>query len=155
MVDIFIDADACPVKDETLRVAARHGLKTYMVTDGGIRPSRMPLVELVIVAQGPDAADNWIADHIQKADICITSDIPLAARCLKRSALAIKPNGEPFTENGIGMALANRELMQTLRESGEITGGPKPFGKSDRSQFLNRLETTVQAAKRQETTPGK
>ncbi|NQU58186.1 MAG: YaiI/YqxD family protein [Rhodospirillales bacterium] len=150
MVDIFIDADACPVKDETLRVAARHGLKTYMVSDGGIRPSQMPLVELVIVAQGPDAADNWIADHIQKADICITSDIPLAARCLKQFALAIKPNGEPFTENGIGMALANRELMQTLRESGEITGGPKPFSKSDRSQFLNRLETTVRAALRQE-----
>jgi len=149
MVDIFIDADACPVKDETLRVAARHGLKTYMVSDGGIRPSQMPLVELVIVTQGPDAADNWIADHIQKADICITSDIPLAARCLKRFALAIKPNGEPFTENGIGMALANRELMQTLRESGEITGGPKPFSKSDRSQFLNRLETTVRAALRQ------
>ncbi|MBT5660048.1 MAG: YaiI/YqxD family protein, partial [Rhodospirillaceae bacterium] len=143
MVDIFIDADACPVKDETLRVAARHGLKTYMVSDGGIRPSQMPLVELVIVAQGPDAADNWIADHIQKADICITSDIPLAARCLERSALAIKPNGVPFTENGIGMALANRELMQALRESGEITGGPKPFSKSDRSQFLDRLETTV------------
>ena len=150
MVDIFIDADACPVKDETLRVAARHGLKTYMVSDGGIRPSQMPLVELVIVAQGPDAADNWIADHIQKADICITSDIPLAARCLERSALAIKPNGVPFTENGIGMALANRELMQTLRESGEITGGPKPFSKSDRSQFLDRLETTVRAALRQE-----
>ncbi|MBT4769199.1 MAG: YaiI/YqxD family protein [Rhodospirillaceae bacterium] len=150
MVDIFIDADACPVKDETLRVAARHGLKTYMVSDGGIRPSQMPLVELVIVAQGPDAADNWIADHIQKADICITSDIPLAARCLERSALAIKPNGVPFTENGIGMALANRELMQALRESGEITGGPKPFSKSDRSQFLDRLETTVRAALRQE-----
>jgi uncharacterized protein len=150
MVDIFIDADACPVKDETLRVAARHGLKTYMVSDGGIRPSQMPLVELVIVAQGPDAADNWIADHIQKSDICITSDIPLAARCLERSALAIKPNGVPFTENGIGMALANRELMQTLRESGEITGGPKPFSKSDRSQFLDRLETTVRAALRQE-----
>ncbi|MBT5375055.1 MAG: YaiI/YqxD family protein [Rhodospirillaceae bacterium] len=150
MVDIFIDADACPVKDETLRVAARHGLKTYMVSDGGIRPSQMPLVELVIVAQGPDAADNWIADHIQKSDICITSDIPLAARCLERSALAIKPNGVPFTENGIGMALANRELMQALRESGEITGGPKPFSKSDRSQFLDRLETTVRAALRQE-----
>jgi len=148
MVDIYIDADACPVKDEAIRVAARHGLKTYLVCDGGIRPSQNPLVELVIVTQGADAADDWIADHIQKTDICITNDIPLAARCLERGALAIKPNGEPFTENGIGMALANRELMQGLRETGEITGGPRPFSKSDRSEFLNRLETTVQAAKR-------
>ena len=148
MVDIYIDADACPVKDETLRVAARHGLKTYLVCDGGIRPARDPLVELVIVSQGADAADDWIADHIQASDICVTNDIPLAARCLERGALAIKPNGEPFTENSIGMALANRDLMQGLRDSGEITGGPRPFNKSDRSQFLNRLETTIQTAKR-------
>jgi uncharacterized protein YaiI (UPF0178 family) len=149
MVAIYIDADACPVKDETFRVATRHGLKTYLVSDGGIRPSANPLVELVIVAQGPDAADDWIAEHIQKADICVTNDIPLAARCLEQGALALKPNGEAFTENGIGMALANRELMRDLRESGQITGGPRPFSKADRSEFLNRLETTVQAAKRQ------
>jgi uncharacterized protein len=148
MVDIYIDADACPVKDETVRVAARHGLKTYLVCDGGIRPSQNPLVELVIVTQGADAADDWIAEKIQKADICVTNDIPLAARCLERGAMALKPNGELFTENGIGMALANRELMQGLRETGEITGGPRPFSKSDRSEFLNRLETTVQASKR-------
>jgi uncharacterized protein YaiI (UPF0178 family) len=148
MVDIYIDADACPVKDETIRVAARHGLKTYLVSDGGIRPRSDPLVELIIVAQGADAADDWIASHVQKADICITNDIPLAARCLERGALAIKPNGEAFTENGIGMALANRELMQSLRDRGEITGGPRPFNKADRSHFLNRLETTIQAAKR-------
>lgn len=148
MVDIYIDADACPVKDETIRVAARHGLKTYLVSDGGIRPSQNPLVQLVVVTQGADAADDWIAEQIQKADICVTNDIPLAARCLERGALALKPNGEPFTENGIGMALANRDIMQGLRETGEITGGPRPFSKSDRSNFLNRLETTVQAAKR-------
>ena len=148
-MDIYVDADACPVKDETIRVAARHGLKTYLVSDGGIRPRQNPLVELVIVSQGADAADDWIAERIQKTDICITNDTPLAARCLERGALAIKPNGEPFTENSIGMALANRELMQSLRERGEITGGPKPFSKSDRSAFLNHLETTVQAAKRQ------
>jgi uncharacterized protein len=148
MVDIYVDADACPVKDETIRVAARHGLKTYLVSDGGIRPRPDPLVELVIVAQGADAADDWIAEHIKKSDICITNDIPLAARCLERGGLAIKPNGDPFTENGIGMALANRELMQSLRDQGEITGGPRPFNKSDRSEFLNRLETTIQAAKR-------
>ena len=150
MVEIYVDADACPVKDETINVAARHGLKTYLVSDGGIRPRQSPLVELVIVAQGADAADDWIAEQIQKADICVTNDIPLAARCLERGALALKPNGEPFTQDGIGMALAKREIMQGLRDSGEITGGPRPFGKSDRSQFLNRLETTVQAAKRRE-----
>ena len=148
MVDIYIDADACPVKDETIRVAARHDLKTFVVCDGGIRPSQNPQVELVIVTQGPDAADDWIAEHIQPSDICITNDIPLAARCLEKDALALKPNGEAFTQDSIGMALANRELMQDLRESGEITGGPRPFSKSDRSEFLNRLETTIQAAKR-------
>jgi len=148
MVDIYVDADACPVKDECVRVAARHGLKTYMVTDGGIRPSRDPLVELVIVASGADAADDWIAERIQPADICVTNDIPLAARCLEKGALAIRPNGEEFTENSIGMALATREILQGLRDSGQITGGPKPFGKADRSAFLDRLERTVQAAKR-------
>ena len=151
MVALYIDADACPVKDETLWVADRHGLKTYMVSDGGIRPSPNPLVELVIVAQGADAADDWIAEHIGPADICVTNDIPLAARCLEQSALALKPNGEAFSENGIGMALANRELMQGLRETGEITGGPRPFSKADRSAFLDRLETMVQAAQRQES----
>lgn len=148
MVEIYIDADACPVKEETIRVATRHKLKTWMVCDGGIRPSQNPLVDLVVVAQGADAADDWIAEHIRTADICVTNDIPLAARCLKQGALALKPNGEIFTENSIGMALAGRDLMQSLRERGEITGGPRPFGKSDRSEFLNRLEMTVQAAKR-------
>jgi len=148
MIEIYVDADACPVKDETVRVAARHGLKTWMVCDGGIRPSADPMVELVIVAQGADAADDWIAEHIGKSDICITNDIPLAARCLENGAMALKPNGELFTENMIGMALANRELMQGLRESGEITGGPGAFSKADRSNFLNRLETTVQLALR-------
>lgn len=146
MVEIYIDADACPVKDETIQVAARHNLKTFMVCDGGIRPSANPMVELIIVTQGADAADDWIAEHISKADICVTNDIPLAARCLEKNALAIKPNGELFTENGIGMALANRELMQGLRETGQITGGPRPYSKSDRSAFLNKLETTVQSA---------
>lgn len=148
-IEIYIDADACPVKDETIRVATRHNLKTYMVNDGGIRPSQNPLVELVIVTQGADAADDWIAEHIKKSDICITNDIPLAARCLEVGAFAIKPNGERFSEDSIGMALANRELMQGLRESGEITGGPRPFSKSDRSQFLDRMETVVQTAIRQ------
>jgi len=148
MVEIYVDADACPVKDETVSVAARHNLKTYMVCDGGIRPYPSPMVELVIVAQGADAADDWIADNINAADVCVTNDIPLAARCLEKGALAIKPNGEAFSESSIGMALANRELMQGLRETGQITGGPRPYSKNDRSAFLNTLETTVQRALR-------
>ncbi len=146
MVEIYIDADACPVRDEILRVATRHGLKIFMVSDGGIRPLQNPLVELVIVSHSADAADDWIAEHIEDTDICVTNDIPLAAGCLERGAYALRPDGESFTENNIGMGLANRELMQGLRESGEITGGPKPFGKADRSRFLGRLETMVQAA---------
>ncbi|MBL6934686.1 MAG: YaiI/YqxD family protein [Alphaproteobacteria bacterium] len=146
MPEIYIDADACPVRDETLRVAERHGLKTFMVSDGGIRPPRDPLVELVVVAHGADAADDWIAEHIQSSDICVTNDIPLAARCLERGAFVLRTDGEPFTENSIGMALAQRQLMQNLRDSGEVTGGPPPFAKSHRSQFLDRLETIVQAA---------
>lgn len=148
MVEIYVDADACPVKDETVSVAARHNLKTYMVCDGGIRPYPSPMVELVIVAQGADAADDWIADNINASDVCVTNDIPLAARCLEKGALAIKPNGESFSESSIGMALANRELMQGLRETGQITGGPRPYSKNDRSAFLNTLETTVQRALR-------
>lgn len=146
MTEIYVDADACPVKDEVLRVAARHGLGVFMVTDGGIRPFSDPSVKLVIVPQGADAADDWIAERITDTDICVTNDIPLAARCLERGALAIKPNGETFREASIGVALANRALMQSLRESGEITGGPRAFSKADRSAFLDRLEHVVREA---------
>ena len=148
MVKIYVDADACPVKNEIERVADRHGLKTILVSDGGIRPSLNPLIEVVTVARGADAADDWIAEEILPDDICVTNDIPLAARCLKKDASAIRPNGEPFTQAGIGMTLATRDLMHDLREAGAITGGPRPFSKSDRSAFLNKLETMVQAAKR-------
>ena len=137
------------MKEETLRVAARHQLKTYLVSDGGVRPSRDPLVEVVFVAEGPDAADDWIADRIGRGDVCVTNDIPLAARCLEAGAHAIKPNGDAFSQAGIGMALAQRELMQHLRETGEVTGGPRPFAKADRSAFLNRLETLLRQARRQ------
>jgi uncharacterized protein YaiI (UPF0178 family) len=145
---IYVDADACPVKDEVERVAARHSLDTILVTDGGLRPSQNPRVRLVIVEQGADAADDWIADEIAANDICVTNDIPLAARCLEKDALAIQPNGELFTTDAIGMALATRTLMQGLRETGEITGGPAPFSKRDRAEFLNKLEVTVQKALR-------
>lgn len=146
---IFVDADACPVKAETLRVAERHGIKTYIVSDGGVRPSPSPLVELVVVAPGMDAADNWIAEHIGKSDIAITADTPLAARCIAAGAKVLRFNGQPFDEQSIGAALATRDLMTHLRETGEITGGPRPFSKQDRSRFLNALETMVQAAKRE------
>ena len=148
MLEIYIDADACPVKDETVRVALRHSMKVIMVSDGGVRPHPSPLVEVVVVASGADAADDWIAEHIGPQDIVITNDIPLADRCIKAGARALRPNGNALTVDSIGMALATRDLMTDLRETGTITGGPRPFSKQDRSQFLNVLETTVQAAKR-------
>ncbi len=142
--EIYVDADACPVKDEVIKVANRHSINVNMVSDGGIRPSPSPFVNLIIVEQGADAADDWIVEHIEAGDIVITSDIPLAARSLKKKAKAIKPNGTLFTDNSIGIALATRDLMQTLRESGEITGGPRPFSRKDRSSFLSALEVVVQ-----------
>jgi len=147
MIEIYVDADACPVKDEAIRVAERHGLKTTLVSDGGIRPHPSPLVHIVVVTQGADAADDWIAEHIQPGDIAITNDIPLADRCIKAGAVAIRPDGKVFTEDSIGMALATRDLMAGLRETGEITGGPPPFSGKDRSKFLQALETAVQAGR--------
>ena len=148
MPQIYVDADACPVKDEVLRVAERHGLMTYMVSDGGICPNASPMVQIVVVAQGPDAADDWIAEHIEAGDIAITNDIPLADRCLKKGAGAIRPDGKVFTGDSIGMAVATRDLMAGLRETGQITGGPAPFSKQDRSSFLQALENAVQARRR-------
>ncbi|NQV57050.1 MAG: YaiI/YqxD family protein [Rhodospirillales bacterium] len=146
MTEIYVDADACPVKDEVLRVAGRHGLKTYLVCDGGIRPPADPLVQLVVVAQGADAADDWIADHVGPSDVAVTQDIPLAARCLKMGAAALRPNGRTFTEDNMGMTLATRNLMTDLRDAGQMTGGPRPFSKEDRSRFLNAFEVMIQAA---------
>ncbi len=145
MPEIYVDADACPVKDEVVKVALRHQLKTHFVSDGGIRPHPSPLVSIVVVSQGADAADDWIAEHIQPHDITITNDIPLADRCIKKGALAIRPNGKAFSEDSIGMALATRNLMADLRETGEITGGPAPFSRQDRSRFLQALETAIQS----------
>ena len=146
MVKIYVDADACPVKNEIERIATRHDLLTYMVCNGGIRPSRNDLIRLVVVNQESDAADDWIIDHIEESDICVTNDIPLAEHCLKKGALAIKPNGTRFTVDNIGMALANREIMGKIRETGEVTSGPPPFSKADRSKFLNYMETLVRFA---------
>ena len=147
MVKIYVDADACPVKNEIERIAARHNLTTFMVCNGGIRPFRNTLIKLVIVKKAFDAADNWIIDHIEKADICVTNDIPLAENCLKKGALVITPNGKTFNEDNIGMALATREIMGQIRELGEVVSGQTPFSKADRSKFLDFMENTVRSAR--------
>lgn len=143
MREIFVDADACPVKDEVLRVAARHGLTVHMVSNSWMRLPETPLIHRVVVAEGPDAADDWIAERIGAGDIAITADIPLASRCLKKGAQAIGSTGKPFTDDSIGTALAMRDLMAHLRDTGEITGGPPSFTKADRSRFLSALEDAV------------
>jgi uncharacterized protein YaiI (UPF0178 family) len=148
MLEIYVDGDACPVKDEVYRVAARHDLKVYVVSDGPLRAQARGRVEFVRVKQGFNAADDWIAERAGPGDIAVTSDIPLADRCLKNGARAVAPNGREFTEDSIGEALANRELMDHLRQMGAVTGGPKPFVPADRSRFLARLEETIQSIKR-------
>ena len=148
MVKIYVDADACPVKKEVERIATRHNLETYLVCNGGIRPSCNPLIKNIFVNQGADAADDWIVDNIEQASICITNDIPLAGRCLKRGAFVIKPNGDVYNSDNIGMALAVRKIMEVKRETGEMTRGPAPFNKEDRSKFLNQMEMIVQKARK-------
>lgn len=145
--DIYVDADACPVKDEIYRVAARHGLSVTLVANRYIAVPRDPSVRLQVVPEGPDAADEWIAEHVQPHDVVVTADIPLAARCLSADALAIGTTGKPFTTDSIGAALATRELMSHLRETGEMTGGPRPFAPKDRSRFLEALQLAVNRAK--------
>ncbi|MBI1260485.1 MAG: YaiI/YqxD family protein [Rhizobiales bacterium] len=148
MTEIYVDADACPVKDDVIRVAERHELLVHIVSNGGMRPSGHPLVRHVVVPQTPDAADDWIAGRIGAGDIAITGDIPLAARCLERGAVVLGHDGRPFTSDSIGMALAMRELMRDLRESGASKGGGPAYGKQDRSRFLRSLEDNIQAIKR-------
>ena len=146
MVKIYVDADACPVKKEIERIAIRHNLETFLVCDGGIRPSMNPLIKNIFVNQGADAADDWIVNNIERANICVTNDIPLAERCLKRGAFVIKPNGDVYNANNIGMAIAIRKIMEEKREIGEMTRGPAPFNKADRSKFLNKMEMIIQKA---------
>ncbi len=148
MTEIYVDADACPVKDEVLRVAARHGLTVHMVSNQWMRLPDSPLINRVIVSDGFDAADDWIADHTGAGDIAITADIPLAARCLEAGALVMGPGGKPFTPDNIGVALSMRDLNAHLRDTGEIRGGGPSFTRQDRSNFLQALEAAVQAAKR-------
>jgi hypothetical protein len=145
---LYIDADACPVKEEALRVAERHGLAIHFVSNAHMRLPESPLVSRVVVMDGPDAADDWIAEHIGEGDIAVTADIPLAARCLKKGARVIGPTGKPFTEANIGTALAMRDLSRHLRETGASAGYNASFTRQDRSRFLQALEEAVQAIKR-------
>jgi uncharacterized protein YaiI (UPF0178 family) len=145
---IYVDADACPVKTEVVKVAERHGLVVTFVSNGGLRPSRDPMIRNVVVSKGADAADDWIAENAKPNDIVITSDIPLAARVVALGAHVIGPTGRPFTPETIGMAVAMRDLKQHLRETGESKGYNAGFSPADRSRFLGSLDQMVRRALR-------
>jgi uncharacterized protein len=145
---IYVDADACPVKDEIYRVATRLGVPVSVVAGQLIRVPQDPLIERVAAGSGMDAADDWIAERAGPGDVVITADVPLASRCVKAGAEVIAPNGKPFSEASIGMTLAVRNLMTDLRSSGEITGGPKSFSPRDRSSFLSTLDQTIRRIQR-------
>ena len=146
---LYVDADACPVKAEVEKVGTRHGVKVFVVSNGGLRPSQNPLVETVIVPDGPDIADIWIADRAVAGDVVITGDIPLAVRCVENGARVLKHNGEALTQANIGNILATRDLMADIRAADPFRqGGGKAFSKADRSRFLDALERELRAAKR-------
>lgn len=148
MTALYVDADACPVRAEAERVATRHKVTMHVVSNGGLRPSQNPLVKTVVVPDGPDVADMWIADRAGPGDIVITADIPLAARCVENGARVLKPNGETLTAANVGNALAMRDLMSDLRSADPFRqGGGKPFSKADRSRFLDALEREMRFAK--------
>jgi uncharacterized protein len=147
-MSIYVDADACPVKDEVYRVARRYAAKVYVVANASIYVPREDLIELVVVPGGFDAADDWIAGRVGPSDVAVTSDIPLAARCLKANARVLSPKGHAFTEDSMGEAMATRSLLEMLRQSGDFGGGPAPFNKIDRSRFLSKLDDTLQALRR-------
>ena len=145
---IYVDGDACPVKEEVYRVARRYAMKVYVVANTSIRVPEEELIEAVLVRGGFDVADDWIVERIGPDDIVVTTDIPLADRCLQKGARAIGPKGHAFSEDSMGEALATRALMDMLRQSGTIGGGPAPFSKQDRSRFLAKLDETIQAIRR-------
>ena len=151
---VLVDADACPVKDEIYRVAARHGLHIAIVANAPIAVPRDSSIRRVHVAAGPDVADDWIAARARPGAIVVTADIPLAARCVKAGASVIAPNGKLHSEASIGATLATRDLMDALRSAGEVTGGPAPFSPRDRSAFLSALDLAIQRLKRQGYAPG-
>jgi uncharacterized protein YaiI (UPF0178 family) len=150
MTDIYVDADACPVREEVYRVATRLRLTVFVVSNGSrpLRPPGLPNVQMILVGDQADAADDWIVERIAASDVCITTDIPLAARCLAKGARVVPPSGRPFTQANIGNALAGRELARHLRELGVGGGGPAPLTRNDRSRFLSALDAAVQAALR-------
>ena len=157
-VTIYVDADACPVKQEVYRVAERHAakgvaLKVVVVSNSPIAVPRDPMIERVVVGAGMDAADDYIAERAPRGDVVITADVPLASRAVKAGAQAIAPSGRPFTEDSIGMTLATRNLMTDLRSAGAITSGPKPFGPRERSAFLSALDQAIRRASRERDTP--
>ncbi|WP_430911795.1 YaiI/YqxD family protein [Methylobacterium sp. sgz302541] len=152
-IAIYVDADACPVKDEVYRVAARYGLHVYVVANSFMTLPREPWIERVIVSDGFDAADDWIAERAAPGAIVVTADVPLASRCVKAGASVLAPNGKAFTVSSVGMALATRNLMQDLREAGAVTGGPRPFSAKDRSAFLGALDRAVVRARREAGRP--
>jgi hypothetical protein len=151
LTDVYVDGDACPVREEIYRVAGRLKVKVFVVSNGSrpIRPPGMPSVSMVLVEDTADAADDWIAERVGLTDVCVTSDIPLASRCLKKGARVVSPIGKQWTEANIGNALAGREIAQHLRELGTITRGPAPLTRRDRSRFLSALDTALQAALRE------
>jgi uncharacterized protein YaiI (UPF0178 family) len=146
LIEIYVDADGCPVKNEVYRVALRYGLKVYVVSNSRITIPQEKLFQLVIVNGQFDAADDWIVEHIHEDDIAVSADIPLAARCIEKGARMLDPKGRIFTPESIGNVLANRDLMAHLRDLGNFTGGPGPFDKRDRSRFLQSLDNVIQAA---------
>ena len=148
MLDIFIDADGCPVKDEVYRVAQRYGLTVYLVSNSWMRAPAAPWLRQVVVESGFNVADDWIVEHVAEHDIVITGDIPLASRCIAKGARALGLKGLPFTEDNIGGVLATRDLLHELREQGAKTRGPEPFAKQDRSRFLQALDTMIHAIRR-------
>ncbi len=150
MLNIFVDADACPVKQEVYRVASRYRLDVTLVTNSWMRVPNERWIALEVVEDRFDAADDWIVAHVQPHDIVVTADIPLANRCLKAGARVIGPTGNPFTENNIGQVVATRDLLSGLRGAGEIAGGPPPLTKRDRSRFLQQLDEVIQSIRRKQ-----
>ena len=147
-VTLYIDADACPVKEECYKVARRYGLPVYVVANSFLQVPREPGIERVVVEAGPDIADDWIAERAGPRDVVVTQDIPLASRCLANGAQVLASNGRAFTPDTIGMALASRSIAEHLRSTGEVTRGPPPFQAADRSRFLSALDEAVNRARR-------
>lgn len=150
MLHIYVDADACPVKQEVYRVARRYGLGVTLVANSSMRVPDEPWLALEVVGDGFNAADDWIVEHVRPGDVVVTADVPLASRCLKAGARVLGPTGRPFTDDNIGAAVATRDLLAGIRGAGEITGGPRPITRRDRSRFLQHLDEAIQSIRRED-----